>query len=316
MSKETLDIRIWDVAHGSAAYLKAGQKDVMIDSGAQEGFSPSEHINSSFGRNSIDYMIISHPHYDHIKDLHMIDELNMRPSIVQRPKKAAETIEKKLEEERAKSDSDRNDAYIEDAEIYLELNEYGETPDPLPSEPEWVGIEPDGDFRTDGGTDRGVTFHNYSAPSGLIGSDDFDKLNNLSRATIVNCFGFRYVTVGDLLKTGINDLMDNEDAMDAIEDADVLVAPHHGRESSFVPEFVEHVNPDLTVFSEVADEDDHIVPDEYKKLTNGYDVLNEKDESTDERSLLTTYQHGRIRIQASNESRWEASIRGESQIDD
>lgn len=240
----------------------------------------------------------------------------MRPSIIQRPKKAAEIIEEKLEEEKAKSDSDRDDAYIEDAEIYLELNEYSGTPDPLPSEPEWVGVERDSGFRTDGGTDRGVTFHNHSAPSGLIGSDDFDKLNNLSKATIANCFGFKYVTVGDLLEAGIKDLMDHRDAMDAMEDANVLVAPHHGRESSFVPEFVEHVNPDLTVFSEVADKDDHIVPNEYKELTNGYDVFNEEDESTEQRCLLTTYEHGRIRIQASNESRWNASIRGESHINE
>lgn len=38
--------------------------------------------------------------------------------------------------------------------------------------------------------------------------------------------------------------------MTAIKDADILLAPHHGRESGFNIDFVNQVNPKLTVVSD------------------------------------------------------------------
>ena len=35
-----------------------------------------------------------------------------------------------------------------------------------------------------------------------------------------------------------------------IEDVDILLAPHHGRDSSYNNDFINHVNPYLTIISD------------------------------------------------------------------
>lgn len=303
MSNYVLDIRIWDVNHGSAMFLRAGNRNVVIDAGANTNFSPAWWISNRFGRNKIDYMVISHPHEDHIEDLDAFKEEGLLPKIIQRPKAARDIVEEKIEEE---DDED----YLEDAEIYLELDDYSGEPDPSPSNPSWVGVHRATGVRADGGQRRGVTFENYSAPETHWESGNYKRLNNMSRLTVANCFGFKLVTAGDMLEKGIEGLMEDEDAMSACKNAEVLVAPHHGRDSSYVHEFVSHVNPNLVIFSEEPEgEDGYTVPSKYGQVANGEAVMNELTDEEEERFVLTTRSDGRIRIQANNNTDWVASHR-------
>ena len=308
-SDYALDVRIWDVAHGSAAYLRAGTKDVVLDCGASPEFSPLKWLNTSYyGMNSIDYLIISHPHEDHIEDLDMMKSLDLKPSdlIIQRPKQATELVEENLE----KAKKEGNEEFVEDAEYYLNvLDEIDGTPDIYPSDPDWAmdGIDT-GQYLADGGIPHaGVTIHNFSVGE-LLGNDNYEKLNNLSRVTVTNCFGFIMISAGDLLEDGIEEIKDDEDAMSAIEDADILIAPHHGRDSSFNREFVRHINPDLVVFSDKNA--DHTVSGKYSSETNGAFVYNQQTDETEWRKVVSTNSDGRIRIQANNESDWDVGIYG------
>lgn len=317
MSEYGLDIRVWDVSHGNAAFVRAGKKNVVLDCGANTGnpeFSPARWIRSKkFGINTIHYMIISHPHHDHIEDLDQFEEFDLKPKIFQRPKKASPIIEEKLEEARDEND----DEYIEDANYYLELDNYSETPDVLPSNPDWVGIERSGrGYRTDGGTNRGITFHSFGTRDPSLGSDNWETLNNLSKVTIINAFGFKFVSTGDLLDDGIEAIMEKPSAMDAIENAEVLMAPHHGREESFVKEFVEHVNPTLVIFSDKGGVD-NTANDKYRELTEGDYVYHEgEDHQVGPRYVLTTRNDGRIRIRANNKEDWKVSIYGTNYASD
>lgn len=292
--------------------MSAGSKDVVIDCGKNTGdneFSPLRWINDSrFGVKNLDYLIISHPHHDHIEDLDVMNELNLKPSILQRPKSATELVEENLEEAREKGKED----YIEVAEYYLEtLDPYDGTPDVVPSEPEWAMDEQEsGTMRTDGGvSERGVTFHNYGTGDPTLGNDNFEKLNNLSKVTVVNSYGFQYVTMGDLMPKGIDKIKGNQSAMDAIEDSEILVAPHHGRDSSFDKEFVEHINPDLVVFSDKSGPE-NTATKEYGDIANGKVVEREDNGNKKTRYVVTTRDNGRIRIKASNPDSWEVSISG------
>ncbi|MUV60217.1 hypothetical protein [Halobacterium sp. CBA1126] len=289
--------------------MRAGNKDVVLDCGANEDpeFSPLKWLNTSYyGMNSIDFLIISHPHQDHIEDLDMMKELGLEPSILQRPKQATELVEENLEEAREREKED----YIEDAEYYLNvLDEYDGDPDVLPSNPAWSNEgETASAHRADGGIpDRGVTFHHFGANE-QIGSDNYQNLNNLSRVTLVNCHGFRMVAMGDLLQGGIDEIKDDNDAMSAIEDVEVLVAPHHGRDSSFDRDLVSHINPDLVVFSDKTAE--HTVSDKYGQEANGASVYYEDTEEWKERKVVSTNADGRIRLQANNETDWRALVYG------
>jgi len=302
MSNHVLDIRVWDVDHGSAMFLHVGRRDIVIDAGANSNFSPAWWISNRFRRNKIDYMIISHPHHDHIEDLDAFREEDLLPEIIQRPKQAREILEEKIEEE-------DDEEYIEDVGVYFELDDYSGDPDPTPSDPEWAGIEKLGrNFRSDGGHRSGVTFHNFSAPESDWGEGNYERLNNMSRMTVVNCRGFKLVTAGDMLEEGIEGLMQKDSAMEACEDADILIAPHHGRDSSYVHEFVTHIDPDIVIFSEKSEGDDpDTVPTKYGDIANGATVENESTGETNERKVLTTRSDGRIRIQANSNNDWKVS---------
>lgn len=308
-SNYALDVRIWDVAHGSAAYMRAGNKDVILDCGASSEFSPLKWMSSSYyGLTEPDYLIISHPHKDHIADLDMFKELDLNNSdlIFQRPKKATELVEENLEVARERDDEE----FIEDAEYYLNvLDEFSTDPDIYPSDPTWAGYgEAPSNIRADGGvTDRGVTIHNYSTGE-IIGNDNYEKLNNLSRVTVVNSFGFTMVSMGDLLPSGIEEIKEDSGAMSAIEDAEVLIAPHHGRDSSYDSELVSHVNPDLVVFSDKSAE--NTVSGKYGNLTNGKLVLDEQEDEMRFRKVVSTNNDGRIRIQANDDNDWDVKIYG------
>lgn len=308
-SDYALDVRIWDVAHGSAAYMRAGKKDVVLDCGASPEFSPLKWLNTSYyGMNSIDYLIISHPHEDHIEDLDMMKSLDLKPSdlIIQRPKQATELVEENLE----KAKEEGREEFVKDAEYYLNvLDEIDGTPDVFPSNPEWAidGVDA-GQHLTDGGIPyNGVTIHNFNVGE-IIGNDNYEKLNNLSRVTVTNCFGFSMVSAGDLLEDGIEQIKEDENAMSAIEDADVLIAPHHGRDSSFDRELVQHISPDLVVFSDKNA--DHTVSGKYGSEASGTFVLDEQSEERELRKVISTNSDGRIRVQANNESDWDVSIYG------
>ena len=74
MSAQT-ELYVWDVGDGAAIYVKTPNgKNVVIDCGASDDFSPTEYLKNSLGVTQIDYLIISHPHKDHIKDFENIED--------------------------------------------------------------------------------------------------------------------------------------------------------------------------------------------------------------------------------------------------
>ncbi len=85
-----LEMVIWDVQHGSAAYLKTPNgKHFVIDlgtgthKGSNNTFSPLLYLKQNWGITSIDKVIITHPHTDHIDDIFNLMQLS--PVYIQRP---------------------------------------------------------------------------------------------------------------------------------------------------------------------------------------------------------------------------------------
>ena len=65
----------WDVQHGSAAYIRTpNDTHVVLDlgigsvKGSDAAFSPLRHLKRS-GVERLDYVIITHPHRDHLDDI-------------------------------------------------------------------------------------------------------------------------------------------------------------------------------------------------------------------------------------------------------
>ena len=70
-----LQFVFWDVQHGSASHIKTpNDRHLVIDLGTgsyseNKEFSPLMHLKKKYGVGQLDYVVITHPHRDHIDDI-------------------------------------------------------------------------------------------------------------------------------------------------------------------------------------------------------------------------------------------------------
>lgn len=76
------------------------------------------------------------------------------------------------------------------------------------------------------------------------------NLNNYSIVVVLEYAGIKIVIPGDNEKSSLDELMERKDFKDAVSNAYILLAPHHGRESGYNSDFVSLVNPSLTIISD------------------------------------------------------------------
>ncbi|MBQ6705725.1 MAG: hypothetical protein IJN19_06965 [Opitutales bacterium] len=254
---------IWNVQLGLAVHVKAPNgKYIIIDlgTGTQESgnTSPLTKRKSDY----IAYMIITHPHLDHIDDILCFDD--NPPKILHRVKSLTnDEVMKNVQEcdkEKFKKYCSINDQYT------------------LPVNP--------GNENYTGNPDNygGLSIQTFST------SDcDHSNFNNFSIVTIFTLSGVKVVVCGDNETASLEILMKQSDFKDAVRNADVLVAPHHGRESAYHPEFVELVNPRITVISDTKNTETS-ASNKYSEKSRGWKVGGE------DRSCLTTRKDGDIEV--------------------
>ncbi len=220
----------WDVQHGHSTYIKTPNgRHIIVDlgigdySGNNIDFSPLLRLKYKYGVQRLDYVVITHPHLDHIDDILNFDLLD--PKIFSRPKQLTneEVLEGVQEKDRKKF------------EKYCEINNRYSSPiqpDSIdnPSKPEnWGGLKIQ--------TFKPVTCKH-------------DNFNNHSIVVVIECAKTKIVIPGDNQEHSYLELMSKPSFMSAIKNADILLAPHHGRESGYNVDFINQVNPKLTVVSD------------------------------------------------------------------
>jgi len=81
---ETL-VKFWNVQHGNAIYINTpNNRHIVIDLGSNNEFSPLKYLKYTCGVDQLDYVIVTHPHLDHIDDILNFDLLD--PKIFHQPK--------------------------------------------------------------------------------------------------------------------------------------------------------------------------------------------------------------------------------------
>ena len=78
----------------------------------------------------------------------------------------------------------------------------------------------------------------------------FTDTNNLSLLTFLNVGDVSFALGGDLEKKGWAKLLERPQVRGLLEDVDVFIASHHGRENGYCPEVFDHCNPSLIVMSD------------------------------------------------------------------
>ncbi len=264
-------IVFWDVEHGHAAYLKTPNgRHIVIDLGtgsysSGDEFSPLDHLTEQYGIEQLDYVIITHPHVDHIDDIFNFDSLS--PKVLLRPKH----LDKNPILEKA-SDTDKPKL-----EKYFEISERYNSPIPETS--------PDSPKNPSNWGE--LTIKSF-VPSKCAQSN----LNNHSVVAVFSFEGIDIIVSGDNEPPSWNELKEMDGFEDCTKDVDILLAPHHGRKSGFDNDTMKHFNPRLTVVSDGA-YCDTSATSRYTDISRGWTVY-KSDGTSEKRYCLSTRNDGVI----------------------
>jgi len=264
----TLDIRIWDVNHGNAMSIKLPNGNVMmIDCGSNPitDFSPI-YQTKRLWKKDLGYLVISHPHMDHIRDIVNID--SFKPTTLLRPKIDYSV----LRNGKSGSDLDIINKYINFQESYT-----------APVVPPHA---PSKEWRED------VEVKNYSL------NGEHDDLNDYSFVTFISYGSFHFASGGDLSSSGWDELVEQEGKsfLDRLAKVNFFHASHHGRKEGFNSDILNEMNPFLVLISDKRVQDTSVT-DRYRSYCQGWGVTDENTGYETTRKVLTTRSDGRIKIE-------------------
>ena len=266
-------MKVWDVQLGLAIHIKApNEKYLVIDMGTGNWESGNTSPLSTLKYKDIHYMIITHPHLDHIDDILQFD--NSEPSILWRPTSITndEVMEGVREVDKPK--------FKKYCEINARYNrEISAVEDPTTDQP----------F-------DGMTVVKYA--TSLCDKSNF---NNFSPVTIVRLSGIKIVICGDNETASFEKLMNMVGFAEDISNADVLVAAHHGRETGYYKDFVDKVNPRLSIISDSSNSST-TAQTKYTNASRGWVVHNQNTGKDETRYCLTTRSDGNIEIEFGDSS--------------
>jgi beta-lactamase superfamily II metal-dependent hydrolase len=271
MANGELTCVFWDVQHGSATYINTpANEHLAIDLGvgsyqqANLQFSPLLYLKHRYRVQRLDGVVITHPHRDHLDDIGNFDTLS--PRVLLRPSH--------LSDADVLGGNRPQDSPI--IEQYLAISaRYNQpvTPAETPFRPPWSG---------------GHTIATFT-PTSCSPSN----LNNHSVVTVLTHAGSKLLLPGDNEPPSWEELLARPDFVEAIDGTDILLAPHHGRDSGFCPALFDYIRPRLTVISD-GRLGDTSATDRYAAVTRGWRVHHRQDGASEQRRCLTTRHDGVI----------------------
>lgn len=266
MTKAT--IQIWNVELGLAIHIKSpNNKNIVIDLGS--GYENRSPI-SSLTNERIHFLIITHPHRDHISDILNLDENNVSSLASARfinEDKIMKNV-RSIDENIFKKYCDIVYRKFTDTETIVNSSDY-------PLNPENYG-------------GLGLIYFEYNS----VNEDNF---NNFSLITVMKFGTMKVVICGDNEVTSLMTHMENSHFREAVKNSDILVAPHHGRQSAYLADFVNLVKPKLTIISDTSKTDASAV-DLYSQHSSGLFINGLT------RKCLTTRTDGNISITLNSEN--------------
>jgi beta-lactamase superfamily II metal-dependent hydrolase len=265
MSK--LRVVVHNVGHGHSihAFTPTGET-IVVDLGCSGTFSPLEWLRKQ--TDCIDSLIITHPHGDHIDEIHGLRAHGFNVRQLWRPNWLPK------EEVYAQNQSTFNDK----VDSYFELSDRYNTPIPTG---ERVG-DP---------TVSKVSIKEF-ASSGC----GVSNINNHSGVVVFEYCNSKIVISGDNEPPSWGALAKQPGFCEAVTNADIFLASHHGRESGYHPDLFKLFKPKLCLVSDGRVRDTDAV-DRYSYHAQGWLVHKKKDTTKDARNCLTTRSDGYIDIE-------------------
>lgn len=270
---DSCDFYFWDVQHGHACYINTpNNRHIVIDLGTGDysdndsEFSPLLYLKSAMNVERLDYVIITHPHLDHIDDILNLDALS--PRVLSRPRHLSrDDILANVRD----ADRDKFEKYCD---MDLSFRHPVDDANDIYNPENW------GDLRIRSFTPTGCPKTNFNDHS-IVSIFTFAKL--------------KVVIPGDNERCSFEELLNDDDFKSEVINADVLLAPHHGRESGYYSEFVDLVNPKITIVSD-GRHCDTSANNRYSAKSSGWKVHYRSDKSSEKRRCLTTNSDGHIQV--------------------
>ena len=270
-----LKIIVWDVQHGNAIYMETPNgRNVMFDIGTgsyDDGseFSPLRDLKDRWNVDCLHYLVISHPHADHISDIRNMFDLDLKPKVLRRPK----GIDRDL------INSSNQEKYSDLVKLYLKLDSSYNTPvsgELDPSNPSNYGeVEINCFSQSESGT---------------------SNLNNYSVVAVIKYAGEKIIIPGDIEAAGWKVLLEREDFQQTIKGTTIFVASHHGRAAGFHSDVFDYFGPDIVIVSD-GKYSDTSVTDRYRYYAEGFRVTSRSTKKSQKRYVLTTRNDGVIYIE-------------------
>lgn len=264
----TLRLVVWNVQHGSAAHIRTPNgRHIAIDLGADESFSPLQHLWRN-GVQKLDHVTITHPHMDHIDDILNFDLVT--PGTLLTPNHLSQDDI---------WDGNPMPSQLAGAKIrkYLEVRNRYNSP---------VSPQENIDLPQNNGGVSITTFIPRQSSTG--------NLNNHSVVTVLEYSGVKLLVPGDNESASWEELLNREDFVAAIAGTHVLVSSHHGRESGFYSPLFNHFRPNITLISDGRTVDTSATS-RYANVTKGWSVRRRRG-ANQNRKCLTTRNDGTIEV--------------------
>lgn len=265
----TLKIKIHNVGHGQAIHLfTPNAQSVVIDLGCSEEFSPLRWLSSQ--TKTIDNLIVTHPHGDHIDEILELDKLGFYVRQLWRPKW--------LPEQDVRNANQSN--YSDKLDCYFEMSNNKFIHDIL-----------DSDLVGNPSVSGGVSIVKFASKD-----CETSNINNHSAVVIIEYCGIKVIVPGDNELESWKMLTGKSAFINEIKNTDLFIASHHGRESGYYSKLFEKINPKLCIISDgrVQNTD---ATSRYSHHATGWVVHSRKVDDSISRNCLTTRTDGYIDIE-------------------
>lgn len=265
--KLMLKIKFLDIGLGTSTFIKTNNLNIIFDCG--QNSETGKNVFDELNGRPLNYLILTHPHKDHIEALTSKKYVN--PKRLTRNKNIPQhLIDGQIK--KAKTNYEKQ-IFLKYKELNNEFNES------VNYDQSYINPKNNGNVNI-----QIFTPNNISS----------DELNDYSLAVYLSYEGYKILLMGDNTPNNINELLDDKDFKDKIKNVDVLLAPHHGRESCYSKELMNHVKPKITIISDKPEDDNESASSKYSNDSRGMTII--RNGKSEFRNCLTTRNDGNITV--------------------
>lgn len=263
-----LDMLIFNVQSANAIWVSTpNNKNIMYDIGVGhtpmgQKFSPLKYLYQK-GVRHLDALVLTHPHGDHVDG---IDDL--RGFTIGMLTRARQISREEILAGNSDGARDWVDKYLSLDREYTTPVDYTQSV----YNPQNNG---------------GVKISTFAQQETAVGN-----LNNRSIVSVLEYLGMKILVPGDAEPAAFRQFLQNPSFVEAIKGVDVMIVPHHGRESGYCPDIFDYFQPQVCIVSDGEVQETDATPN-YSSRATGVKVVNRgSGELEKDRKCLTTRNDG------------------------